>query len=65
MTGLTDQNITYTFHCRCGSDGFERPERSMEPMAFHEGYFICSNCKKMHDFRSSAFMKTYTRLGLF
>lgn len=67
MERFTDQNLTFTFNCQCGSKEFHREKEAAHFKSFFEGNFICSNikCNKEHDYVSKAFKRNYTQTSLF
>ncbi|MDE3744064.1 hypothetical protein [Maribacter polysaccharolyticus] len=67
MESFTDQNLTFTFNCDCGSKEFEREEDQKQLRGFFEGHFVCSNekCNKHHDYTSKAFKRNFTQTSLF
>lgn len=67
MKTYTDFKLgnTFTFNCQCGSTDFERTKSMRKHKDFYTGHFICSNCKKYHDYTSEAFEKHKTQMSLF
>lgn len=65
MKIFIEKNLAFSFHCKCGSKEFERPEAQKNLTSFFEGSFICVDCENKYDYTSKVFKRNYVQTKLF
>lgn len=60
----TGEKIFMDFKCDCGCTNLYRNKKQYH-LSFFEGYFICLECKKHHNYYSDSFYKINYQITLF